>query len=208
MWSGINPIGQGIMSKRSMIILMVCLLLGPSCATVKEKPVDDELLLSLVLRQSYEDGGYTVVAPQAKISRLHTDDPEEVEHAKRHIQDKIKIEGYDIGKLVDLLFERNKISVRLSLKSSPEDGYVIDYDGKYAKYFQEGGGGWEKWYKENPKAHGWTSVSLPAYDANSNVFLVYVGTQLHWLSGAGWIIAFKYEDGKLKELGHVMLWIS
>ena len=47
----------------------------------------------------------------------------------------MKIEECDVSKLVDLLFERNKIRVRLSLKSSPKDGYLIDYDGKYNKYF-------------------------------------------------------------------------
>ncbi len=205
---GNNPVGQGIMSKRLIIILMVCLLLGPSCATVKEKEVDNDLLLSLVLHQSYDDGGYTVVAPQTGISHLHTDDPKEVEQAKRYIHEKIKIDGYDIGMLVDLLFERNRQPVSLSLKSSPKDGYLIDYDGRYAKYFEEGGGSWEQWYKENPKAHGWTSVSLPAYDEKSNVLLIYLGTQSHWLAGGGWIIAYKYEKGKLKELGRVMLWVS
>ena len=159
---------EGIMNKPLIIILKVCLLLGVSCTAVEEKPVDEKLveekpvedsfILSLVLSRSYEEGGYTVVDPQTSLGHPAFNDPKSVEQTKKYILEKIKIEECEISKLVDLLFERNKIPVRLSLKSSPKDGYLIDYDGKYEKYFEKDGGGWEKWYKENPKADGWTRV--------------------------------------------------
>jgi hypothetical protein len=231
------------MNKKLIIILQVCLLLGTSCMTTEEKsaegeksvekkPIEDSLLLSLVLNRSYEEdryavlapqtgldhsvikepkvqeGGYTVVASQTSLERLLIDESKTFEQTKRYILENIKIDKYDISRLVDLLFERNKIPLRLSLKSSPKDGYIIDYDGKYKKYFEKDGGGWEKLYKENPKADGWITVSLPAYDRKTNIFLVYIGTQRHGLSGSGWVIAYKYKNGKLKELTRVMLWIS
>lgn len=199
---------------------------------MEEKPIEDSLLLSLVLSRSYEEGGFTVIAPrssldssvinepkyeeggytivtpQTRLNHSIINEPNRVAQTKKYIFENIKIEKYEISKLVDLLFERNKISVRLSLKSSPKNGYIIDYDGKYEKYFEKDGGGWKKLYKENPKADGLTTVSLPAYDRKTSILLVYIGTQKHGLSGSGWVIAYKYKNGKLKELARVMLWIS
>lgn len=201
------------MNKSLIIILKLCFLLSVSCTSVEEKPVEkksleDSLILSLVLKRSYEGGGYTVVNPQTSFGRTAINDPKRVEQSKKYILENIKIEEYEISKLVDLLFERNKKPIRLSLKSSPKEGYIIDYDGKYKKYFEKDGGGWEKWYEENPKANGWTHVSLPAYDSKTNIILVYIGTQLHWEAGSGWIFAYKYHNGELKLLSNVMLWIS
>lgn len=196
------------MSKQLMMILIFCLLLSTSCAAGEDTPVEDSLLLSLVLQRSFEDGGYTVVSPQTKIF-IDVNDPEEVEETKEYILESLKMEGRNIRKLVDLLFERNKTPVRLPLESSPEDGYLIDDEGKFINYFlEEDGDGWEKWRLENPKAHCMTSVSLPAYDTKTNVFVIYIGTQCDWLAGVGWVIAFKYENDQLSELGRVALWVS
>ena len=92
------------MKKRLIIIIKVCLLLVISCNTieeksVEEKPVEDSLLLSLVLKRSHEvgrfavlspqkgldhpvikepkaeEGGYTVVSPQTSINHPFFDDP-------------------------------------------------------------------------------------------------------------------------------------
>lgn len=206
------------MNKPLIIILKVCFLLSVSCTAVEEKPVEeklveeksleDSLILSLVLKRSYEEGGYTVVAPQTSFGSPTINDPKRVEQSKKYILENIKIEECELTKLVDLLFERNKIPVRLSLKSSPKDGYIIDYDGKYKKYFEKDGGSWEKWYEENPKANGWTHVSLPAYDSKTNIILVYIGTQSHGEAGSGWVIAYKYKNGELEALMNVMMWIS
>jgi hypothetical protein len=81
-------------------------------------------------------------------------------------------------------------------------------DGHYLKYFDPNGGGWEKLYKDHPKAHGITTVSLPAHDLKSGMVLIYTGTQTHWLAGSGHIILYKYENGKLKELKRVETYIS
>lgn len=244
------------MNKQLIILLQVCLLLGTSCTTVEEKsvvdeksveekPVEDSLLLSLVLKWSYEEsrvgviapltsldhsvinestkventkkylfenikqeGGYTIVAPYTSLSRFVISDPKRVEQTKKYILDNISIEKYEIRELVDLLFERNKTPVPLALKSSQKNGYLIDYDGKFEKYFEKDGGGWEKFYKENPKADGRTTVSLPAYDRKTGILLVYIGTQRHYRSGSGRVIAYKYEQGQLKELARIELWVS
>ena len=168
----------------------------------------DNEILALALMRSYQDGGYTIVAPETRLSHLDLKDTKEIQQTRNYILDNIEVEGYDLNKLLDHFFERNALSVRLSIKSSPENGYLVDYDRMYEKYFEKNGGGWEQWYKEHPKAHGWTTVSLPAYDPESKIVLLYMGTQSHWLMGSGFLIVFKYDQGTLKELKRLMLWIS
>src|SRR5262249_16177426 len=143
-------------------------------------------------------GEYTVVAAQTETEVAHWDrgDPERIRESKRYIAEHLQTEGIEVTELVDRLYARNAKPVRLTLESSPKDGYVIDFDGQYAKYFEKNGGGWEEWHKEKPKAHGYTTVSLPAYDAKTGLVLVYRGTQYDWLAGAGSIILYRYEKGK------------
>jgi hypothetical protein len=190
------------------VLIALVLIIAGACATQDKMTDQEATILTLVLKQSFTDGGYTVVSPKARLLHVDTADSQEVAERKKYIQVHLQTEGVDIAKLVDQLFERNKKAVRLSIKSSPKDGYIVDYDGKYEMYFKKDGGGWEKWYKENPIAHGSTTVSVPIYDEKSGYVLVYIGTQMHWLAGAGWIILYKYEKGELKEVKHLMLWIS
>ncbi|HEY1372963.1 MAG TPA: hypothetical protein VGH50_10880 [Candidatus Binatia bacterium] len=188
--------------KRLLVVVGIVLTAG--CALIRDQQADqDNSILSLVLRHSYNDGGFTVVKAETKLS-----DYLSREKTKKYLLQKIRIEGYNIEPLVDLLFQRNERSARLSLKSSPEEGFIVDYEGKYNKYFAQGRGGWDKWYEENPKAHGSTEVSLPAYDPSTRIVLVYIGTQSHWVAGAGYVKAFRYEKDRLEPLGMAMLWVS
>ena len=192
------------------IAVLLALLVMGSCFSMAEdvKINKDNEILSLALMRSYKDGGYTIVAPETRLSHLDLKDPKEIQQTKNYILDNIEVEGYDLNKLLDRFLERNALSVLLSIKSSPENGYLVDYDRMYEKYFEKNGGGWEQWYKEHPQAHGWTTVSLPAYDPESKIVLLYIGTQSHWLMGSGYIFVFKYDQGTLKELRRLMLWIS
>jgi len=168
----------------------------------------DNDILALALHASYGGGGYTVVSPETTLDHMDLNSPERMESAKKYILEHIKTTGYDLGPLIDLLLSKNMKPVRLTLPSAPQAGYLIDYDGRFKNYFAQGGGGWEKWYAENPMAHVWTKVSLPAFDPEQKIVLVYMGTQSHWLAGAGYVIAYRYEDGVLHTIGEVMMWIS
>ena len=194
--------------KKYSIIIIVFLLAGSLYADEDILNYFEAKIIALALETSFEDKGYTVVEPQTKLSHMDCTDAEDAKKSKEYIKKKLKIEGYDITPALNDLFNKNKRPIRLNLKSKPAKGYIIDYENKYRKYFNNDGGGWDKWYKENPKAHGSTAVSRPAYDKNNGIVLIYKGTQSHWLAGAGYIIAYKYDGIKLKELGRVMLWIS
>ena len=130
----------------------------------ENQPGRDAGILALVLKHSYRDGGYTVVDPDTKFRYGDPDDPERFKQVKEHLRRELETAGVDVGKVVEELFARNSKTVRLSLKSAQADGYIVDYDGTFAKYFEKNGGGWEKWRQDQPNARGMTSVSLPAYD--------------------------------------------
>jgi hypothetical protein len=165
----------------------------------------DNTTLALVLKRSYADGGYTVVSPQTGIARVIFESMNMP--AIAHAAFKLNV-GVAAAEMVDRLYERNKDPVLLTIKSSPENGYFIDYEGKFKKYFEGLNGGWEKWRLENPKAHGSTTVSLPVYDQQKGMVLIYMGTQAGSLMGAGHVILYKYENAELKESSKVQLWIS
>jgi len=164
----------------------------------------ENAILAQVVRSKNEGSGFTVVSPTTAFGRKTSN----AARIKKTVENKLRIEGYDIGPLLDKLIEKNSKQTRLSLKSSPENGYIVDHDGKFEKYFGQNGGGWEKLYKDNPDARGLTRVSLPAYDESAGIVLVYVGKQSGPKSGAGHIVAYRYEGGELKELGRVTLWVS
>lgn len=169
-------------------------------------PQDENEILALVLRESFAQlDRYTVVNPQTQLGHF----PQEMEQTKQYIAKNLITNGIVVPpQLIDDLIERNKEPVRLTLKSSLKDGYLIDFDGKYAKYFEKDGGGWGKLYEENPKACGYTTVSMPVYDKETRLILVYKGTQWGLLAGRGSVFLCRYSRGELDAIGGVMLWIS
>jgi hypothetical protein len=201
-------LGGNTLNRTLLLVFMGSIVTATNVWAAEGKSTEQENnFLTLVLKRSYPDGGYTVVSPEAKLSHMDIRDSQKIEQSKKYITEHLNTTGLEVAELVDLLFERNRNAARLSIKSSPEDGYIID-DGKYEKYFEKDGGGWDRWYKENPKTHGSTTVSLPVYDEKSGLVLVYRGTQTQWLAGSGWVILYRYEKGTLKELNKVMMWIS
>lgn len=184
-----------------MRILILLPILFLSITLSSAEVSQENLILSQVLKESYEDGGCTIVAPLTDVSHLSTKD---------FLKVQFKEQGAAIFNLIDQLYRVNAKPERLTLDSSPENGYIIDSQDDFNKYFKEdkSGGGWEKWYEDFPGSRGYTRVSLPAYDEESGLVLVYKGRQSHWLAGSGSIILYRYQDGRLNELKRVRIWIS
>ncbi|MCE5231649.1 hypothetical protein LLG95_18885 [bacterium] len=192
---------------KTFLIALACL--ATAACSSKLTPAENTVLSLVLQSQADKDGRYTVVHPETEIFGLaNPADSKEVEQVKKGVMKEMAIQQYDIGPMLDRLFKINRKPSALSLQSEPEKGYVIDYDEHYRSYFKKGAGGWDKFYKENPKAHGMTGVSRPVIDDKNGLVLVYRGTQSHWLAGAGFIILYEFKDGKLKELKKTMLWIS
>lgn len=210
---------KGVASGKALLRLtalaaLACILLLGACAPTKGDVKADEIgpggndLLALILKTRFEKDGYTIVDPQTRLGMGEVKDAAEVESSKKFIKESLALGGYDPTKLLDALYAANTPSVRLTLPSAQDQGYLVDYDGKFEKYFEADGGGWEKLRSDNPFAAGCTSVSLPVIDKKAGIVLIYIGTQYDWTAGAGYVIAYRLENGKLREIGNVMMWIS
>ncbi len=187
---------------RALIAVFVLGVMVAVCQAGEPQATEqDNLIIEKVLQHKYEDGGFTVVDP---VTYIHHG----CGAAKDFIKSRLRLEEYDLDALLDRLCEKNKTSFCLSIESQPAKGYFIDYDGVYYKYFKKDGGGWDAWYKDHPNAHGRTRISLPAYDEKQGIVLIYLGRRSGGKSGAGYVIAYRYENGELREIGRVMLWIS
>ncbi|KAF0108166.1 MAG: hypothetical protein FD146_1180 [Anaerolineaceae bacterium] len=68
--------------------------------------------------------------------------------------------------------------------------------------------GWTIFYSRYPNTPGMTTVSRVGFNDTLDQALVYVGTQSHWLAGAGYIVLMKKVDGVWTIDQQVMTWIS
>jgi hypothetical protein len=153
----------------------------------QESPVTEEdkilvLIISDKLYKPEDDCSYNVVYPETWCPYLISD---------ISLKEYFKERGYDFDKLVDLLFELNQEPVRLTLKSSPEEGYYIDYDSKFKRYW------WFRLHLLRPHAAAKVNVSMPAYDAETGYVLAYLSNYSAGDAGIVALMAYKYEDGKL-----------
>ena len=183
----------------------MCFLLSATTSFAQQDvPLGDNDILRLILTTSFADSGFTVVAPNTGFGI--DEDATDVEAIKSSICENFACQGFGVSALLDSLLARNVNSSDITLASSPIDGYIIDYDGTYWRYLAEGDKGWDAWHRDHPNAHGWTQVSLPAYDAESGLCLIFVGTLRGVLAGSGYLLLYRYEDGEFKRLGRVLLW--
>lgn len=178
------------------------LLTGPALTPGNNPATEEGQILALFLAGSrHEDRYYTIVNPETALSGLESQKAEIKSYFGRYSP------SFNI--LVDRLFELNQTPVRLGFKSSPQDGYYIDYEGKFARYLQEGGGGWQRLHQFRPRVSGFTTVSIPAFDAATGYVL-----ELPVVQGdprnmgvifPGIIYAYQLVDGKLIKVGEPFL---
>ncbi len=114
----------------------------------------------------------------------------------------------DATSLVSKLFQVNKQSTSIPQPVHGNETYKVDLNNMTAKYWKKNGGWWPKFYADNPGACGMLSISIPAFDANTGIFLIYIGTQCQGLAGVGYVKAFYYSDGSVVELGKHKVWVS
>ncbi len=200
--------------RQSFLVSLVAMVLTIASSWAGENQATnmDNNILALALADGSSGDGYVVVYPKADLSGVSRADSAE------SIKDALGSAAGPgtnavIGLLVDQLFERNKGSgtrqaVRLTLDSSLTNGYVIDYDGKYLNYLRNDGGGYSRLYKENPKVRGFVTITLPAYDEKSGLVVLCKGTSKGGLQGWGEAILYRFENGRLRKLKSVPLWIA
>jgi len=156
---------------------------------------------------------YFVVGPDTDANDIDLDFLKE--YKTEMIDYYVKKDGSNqrIDEKLDELFRRftleNSPPKRLTLRSSPQNGYYIDYDGKFSRYFEDDiVWGWHRMRLCRPSVDSFMDVSLPVYDVDTGLVLMYVGSVGGPMEGAGWLCLFKYIDGKLENIFIEQIWIS
>jgi len=200
------------------IMIITCGVLG-SCTTTEEviDQVTEEItqevtqeeynkIITLILTQYSEEaasrGCYNIVSPEASLGHG-------MPVNKENIQNKFIKYGYDYSRLVEALFERNTTDVILDISSSPENGYIIDYDETNiypGKSWDPGA--WENLRRDSPEVSEIIYISLPVYDPKTGIVLLYFSSSRGPLYGSGGIIAYEYKNGEIKLISRVEVWIS
>lgn len=164
---------------------------------------EENKILSLILDNPDAYPGYAVI-------NRYTGFDDDIINDKDYILNYFKTQGYDFSDLLNQLIERNQNHPMLTIRSSREQGYYIDYRDVFSVFFNyvPFSDSWDKMYEFYPDAHGIYTVSIPAYDPVTGYVLVYMAGGIHSLASSGWLTAFQYKDGKLTKITSHVLWIS
>ncbi len=76
------------------------------------------------------------------------------------------------------------------------------------QFFGPNQDGWEAFYQNYPDAPGITSLSRVGFNAAYDQALVYIGTQSHYLAGAGYYVLMVKTNGTWAVSIKAMTWIS
>ncbi len=68
--------------------------------------------------------------------------------------------------------------------------------------------GWNEFYSRYPDSPGITTFSRVGFNPDRTEALVYMGTQFHYLAGAGNLVRLEKQNGEWKIVDRMMLWIS
>lgn len=184
-------------------------LLLPKQANAPEQYVDsvENRIITLILEDKTSHR-YAIVDPETNMDSYYSLDPTRIELWNDNLQYCSKVKEYDFSMLLEQLFELNKTPHTLTIQSSPENGYFVDYDHIFDRYFYDKFGGWSILRMSHPSAAGMTQISKPAYDSDTGYVLAYIGWQGDWLMGSGGFYVFKYENDNVTYLGHFETWVS
>ena len=183
-------IGIGLSLISIIYVVLINIYLPGSIISVPDKSpgtsVDtkENKYLSIILEDYYGgDNSYTVLRPET-VTYYWTYHQDDIQKYKDNLLMNFSGLDQDCSSLIDRFFELNKEPVKLILKSSAGDGYYIDYDGTFVRYFGKGGGGWIRWRLSHPAARDFSDVTIPAYDENTGLILVHMGSTYGSLGGS------------------------
>lgn len=204
---------------RSILQSALLFLFMNSNQVFAEQHIDSDYIVDQVLQniseayqKEFRGNGFAIIDPMTKLSRYVPKYFININTASDLIkkEEKLNLNKEDVYFLLKELIEINRKPINLCLKHSLniKYDYIIDCDSKYKRYFNKNGDGWEELYKENPKVYGVTEISLPVYDEKMKLILIYFGTQFDWLDGEGYLVLYRFYEGRLIELGRKRVWVS
>lgn len=179
-----------------------------------DRPSDNEIIIG-VLKQEKEDGKILkdvllLVRPKLILcSDLLEATDKEKAHYVAELNDSFKNKEYHFKDLLEVLIRRNRKPRTLSIKSDLLHGYIIDYNNKYerAKEILDEDV-WNKCQKKDNYKICVVEYSLPAYDPETNIILIYTQTRCGAKAVWAGLNVYRYVNGKVVYLSRILLWYS
>lgn len=103
---------------------------------------------------------------------------------------------------------RNDRSYPLSTEMEIGREYSLLEAEEMSDIFSNHEDGWSEFYRRYPDSPGITTLSRVGFNQDRTEALVYMGTQFHYLAGAGNLIQLEKKNGEWKIKDKTMLWIS
>ncbi|MBN2387598.1 MAG: hypothetical protein JXB85_11310 [Anaerolineales bacterium] len=160
----------------------------------------EQAVYATVLAQCYGAEAYVLMeVPQTDLLDPVTDETLALVRANLEGLEAETVDGYrarnaDPGQLSDEM----DLGVPYTLMSMAERRDLFDINQN----------GWEMFYARYPEAPGITALSRVGFNDALDQALVYVGTQSHWLDGAGYYVLLDWVNGAWLLVGQVLVWIS
>ena len=207
-----------------MMLLLTFNLFAQSDQNIEEnlkllKPIFREMFFPLqdikldiesinpMLKEVLLDVQYVVVCKETTNYSLQFKNEKELNEHKEYIIDELNLKDYDISPLVDEFFKINTQKVLLNFESDDKKVFIIEDTTE--KYFKNNPlEGWNVFHESHPNSQGIVDVSIPAYDRENQIVMVYISKVSGPLAGWGHICVFKLVDNRAVLIGRVGLWIS
>jgi hypothetical protein len=197
------------MIKRLLLSGMILLL--AACSTAGQTPVatpstgqlerEQAAVYAAALQGLYGAPSYVLISTTAT-------DPTGVEDTQQTL-DYVLQNLHDVAaETADSFRERNSESTSLRADLDLGAPYSLLSRADMSAMFSQNQDGWQIFYGRYPDAPGITTVSRVGFNLSLDQALVYIGTQSHYLAGAGYYLLLKKVNDVWVIDQQVMTWIS
>ncbi len=187
----------------SLLLLAACVRTATPVPTLPavEVALEEKAVYAAVLQQLYDARMYVLMDTTAT-------DISGVENTEANLD-------YAIPNLTGISEEtadgfrvRNDAGYPLEASMDLGTDYAVLSADEFAELFSINQSGWDVFYGRYPFANGITTLSRVGFNADMTQALVYVGTQSHWLAGAGYYVLLDKVEGEWAISAKIMVWIS
>ncbi len=197
------------MLKKMILALIVMVLAacgprptsGPSTPLADQVKLEEQAVYAALLKDMFS-------APMVVLMEKTSTDPGGVENTVSTVESASKnLPGIDSATVEDFI-SRNDKSYALAEDMNIGVKYVLLTQTEMNQFFGQNQDGWQAFYKNYPDAPGITSLSRVGFNPTYDQALVYIGTQSHYLAGAGYYALMVKVNGTWAVSIKSMTWIS
>ncbi len=193
---------------KKLVFLLLVLLLATCSNAPKLSPTpqvdvsqEEQAVYAAVLAKLYAAKYYVFLDTTATDPGGVSNTPERIDYIKKNLHD------FDQATL-DNFLSRNDKAYAVSPDMKLGVSYAVVSQEQVSQFFGQNQDGWETFYKNYPDAPGLTGLSRVGFNADFTQAIVYVGTQSHYLAGAGYYVLLNKVGGVWTFDQQVMSWIS